>query len=213
MTGTRHLDAERLSPTVASSLLGLPYELVLRYVHELERQGLLKVQREIPGRLFLSPADLDLLRRHHEERPVASKFKVEGDVDQHRYVLQDLKTLASTLETMARLARTRIKVLTQGPASSTTWISTLPAVGLTLRKPIPVSVVSDGKAFSAFCADAGSTASGRNRREAVRALRKLLAMEFVYLGQLASPSEEEAERLADLQRLILRDEGEREEIP
>jgi len=206
------MNAERLSPTDASSLLGIPYELVLQYVHELERQGLLMVHRGKPGRLFISPADLDLLRRHHEERPVASKFKVEGDVDQHRYVLRDLKTLASTLEAMARLARRRIKALTLGPASSTTWISTLPVVGLTLRKPIPVSVVSDGKAFSAFCADAGSTASGRNRREAVQALRKLLAAELVYLDQLTSPSAEEAERLADLARLIVRDGG-REEIP
>lgn len=200
MTGIQHLDAERLSPTDVSSLLGIPYDLVLRYVRELERQGLLTVHREKTGRLFLFPPALDLLRKHHEERPVASKFKIEGDVDQYRHVVQDLKTLASTLEEMARLARARIKELIQGPASSTTWISTLP--GLALRMPIPISVVSDGKAFSASCADTGSTASGRNRVQAVRALRKRLAAEFVYLGQLTSPSQEEAEHLADLQRFI-----------
>jgi transposase len=211
MTRLQNLDAEKLSPTDASSLLGIPYELVLRYVRELERQGLLKVHRERSGRLFLSPADLDLLRKHHEERPLASTFRVEGDVDQHKHVLLDLRTLASTLEAMAKLARARIKELTQGPASSTTWITTLPSAGLTLRKPIAVSVISDGKAFSAFSADTGSTASGRNRAQAVRALRKCLAAEYVYLGQLASPSEEAAERLADLQKFIR--DGEHEETP
>lgn len=210
LTGIRHLNGERLTPTEASALLGIPYDLVLRYVRELERQGLLGTHRTLTGRVFLSPADLELLRKHHEERPVASTFKVEGDIDQHKCVVQDLKTLASTLEEMARLARARIKELIQGPACSTTWISTLPITGVTLRQPIPVTVISDGKAFSAFSADLGSTASGRNRVLAVRALRKRLAVEYVYLDQVAT-SEEEKDRLADLRRFIR--DSEHEEIP
>jgi len=63
MTITRHLDAERLSPTDAASLLGIPYDLLLRYVRELEGQGLLQVQRESSRRLFLSPANLELLKK------------------------------------------------------------------------------------------------------------------------------------------------------
>jgi len=203
MTITRYLDAERLSPTDAALLLGIPYDRLLRYVSELEGQGLLQVQRESSRRLFLSPANLELLRKHHEQRPLASTFKLEGDIDQHKYILRDLKTLASNLEAMAKLTRARLKEMNLGPASSTAWISNLPAKGATLRKPIPVCVVSDGKAFSAFSADTGSSASGRNRVEAVRALRWRLATEYVYLDQLASPSEEEAERLAELKRIIL----------
>ncbi len=162
MTGIRDLKAERLTPTEASALLGIPYDLVLRYVRELEHQGLLEAHRTPIGRVFLSPASLERLRKHHEERPVASTFKVEGDVDQHKHVVQDLKTLAKTLEAMARLAKSRIKALTQAPACSTTWITSLPITGISLRKPIPVTVISDGKAFSAFSGDLGSTASGRN---------------------------------------------------
>jgi hypothetical protein len=154
---------------------------------------------------------LDLLKAHHEQRPIGSKFKVEGDVEQHKLVLRDLKTLADTLEAMARRARRRMKELIQGPACSTSWITTLSVGGLTLRKPVAVTVVSDGKAFSAFSADTGSTASGQNRVQAVRALRKRLAAEYLYLGQLASPSEEEAERLSDLTRSICDSKG--EEIP
>ena len=45
----------------------------------------------------------------------------------------------------------------------------MPVPGVTLRQPIPVSVVSDGKTFSAYSADMGSTASSHNRVEAVRA--------------------------------------------
>ena len=206
----RQLKAESLTPTEASLLLGLPYELVLRYVRELERQGFLQARRTITGRVFLVPTDLELLRKHHEERPVASTFKVEGDVAQHKNVLQDLETLAKTLEAMARLARSRIKALSKAPACSTTWITTLPVAGVTLRKPIPVTVVSDGRAFSAFSGDLGSTASGRNRVQAVQALRKRLAAEYVYLDQVAT-SEEQEERLAELRRFI--HDREREEMP
>ncbi|HEX4960466.1 MAG TPA: hypothetical protein VF173_06485 [Thermoanaerobaculia bacterium] len=174
MTGIRDLKAEKLTPTEASALLGIPYDLVLRYVRELERQGLLAAHRTPAGRVFLSPSDLERLRKHHEDRPVASTFKVEGDIDQHKHTVQDLETLAKTLEAMARLAKSRIKALTQAPACSTTWITSLPIGGISLRKPIPVTVISDGKAFSAFSGDLGSTASGRNRVQAVQALRKRL---------------------------------------
>lgn len=204
------VNAEKLTATEASTLLGIPYEVVLRYARQLEGQGLVSVHRE-NGRLFFSPADLDLLKNHHEERPVGVKFRVEGDVEQHKLVLRDLKTLADTLEAMASLARKRIRELVKGPACSTSWITTLPVGGLTLRKPVSVTVVSDGKAFSAFSADTGSTASGQNRVQAVRALRKRLAAEYVYLGQLASPSEEEWERLSDLTRFI--HDSKSEEIP
>jgi DNA-binding MarR family transcriptional regulator len=205
------MNAERLSPTEASSLLGIPYEVVLRYTRELEKQGLIEVHREHSGRLFLSPADLDLLRKHHENRPIASRFMLEGDIEPHKHAVRDLNTLASTLEAMAKLARRRIKQMVQGPFSSTTWITTLPVVGLTLRKPIAVTVVSDGKAFSAFSADTGSTAYGQNRVQAVRALRKQLAAEYQYLGQLASLSQDEAERLSDLKGFI--SDSLREEVP
>lgn len=194
----------------ASSLLGIPYELVLRYVRELEGEGSIEIERKA-GRLYFSAAHLELIKRHHEKRPQGSKFRVEGNADLHQHVLQDLKTLASTLEAMAKLARVRCKELIKAPACSTTWISTLPVAGLTLRKPIQVSVVSDGKAFSAFCGDTGSTATGRNRPDAVRALRQRLAAEYVYLDQLATLSAEEAERLATLRQLIR--DPEREPIP
>ena len=206
----RQLRAEKLTPTDVASLLGIPYDLVLRYVRELESQGLLVAYRTPTGRVFLSPSDLELLRQRHEERPVGSTLKVEGDIDQHKHVLKDLETLAKTLETMAKLAKKRIKALTRGPACSTTWISTLPIPGVSLRKPIPVTVVSDGKAFSAFSGDVGSTASGRDRVQAVQELRKRLAFEYVYLDQVAT-SKEETERLADLRRFIRDDE--REEKP
>jgi hypothetical protein len=205
----RQLKAESLTPTDASLLLGISYDLVLRYVRELEHQGLLEAYRTPTGRVFLRPADLELLRKHHEERPVASTFKVEGNIDQHKHVLKDLETLAKTLETMAKLARSRIKALTRGPACSTTWISTLPIAEVSLRKPIPVTVVSDGKAFCAFSGDVGSTASGRNRVQAVQELRKRLAFEYVYLDQVAT-SKEETERLEDLRRFIRDDEREEE---
>jgi len=175
----------------------------------LESQGLLVAYRTPTGRVFLSPSDLELLRQRHKERPVASTFKVEGNIDQHKHVLKDLETLAKTLETMAKLARKRIKALTRGPACSTAWISTLPIAGVSLRKPIPVTVVSDGKAFSAFSGDVGSTASGRNRVQAVQELRKRLAFEYVYLDQVAT-SKEETERLEDLRRFIRDDEPEEE---
>jgi hypothetical protein len=193
--------AEKLTATEASILLGIPYDVLLRYAHELEDKGLFSIHRE-SGRLFFSSADLDLLKNHHEQRPVGAKFRVEGDVEQHKLILRDLKTLADTLEAMARRARRRMKALVQGPACSTSWITTLPVGGLTLRKPVAVTVVSDGQAFSAFSADTGSTASGPNRVQAVRALRKRLAAEYLYLVQLPSPSEEEAERLADLKRFV-----------
>jgi DNA-binding MarR family transcriptional regulator len=205
------MNAEKLTPTEASSLLGIPYEVVLRYTRKLEKQGLIQVHREYSGRLFLSPADLDLLRKHHENRPIGSRFMLEGDIEPHKHAVRDLSTLASTLEAMAKLARRRIKQMVQGPFSSTTWITTLPVVGLTLRKPIAVTVVSDGKAFSAFSADTGSTAYGQNRVQAVRALRKQLAAEYQYLGQLASLSEDEAERLSDLKGFI--SDSLREEVP
>jgi DNA-binding MarR family transcriptional regulator len=205
----RQLKAESLTPTDASLLLGISYDRVLRYVRELEQQGLLEAYRTPTGRVFLRPADLELLRKHHEERPVASTFKVAGNIDQHKHVLKDLETLAKTLETMAKLARSRIKALTRGPACSTTWISTLPIAGVSLRKPIPVTVVSDGKAFSAFSGDVESTASGRNRVQAVQELRRRLAYEYVYLDQLAT-SKEETERLEDLRRFIRDDEREEE---
>jgi len=201
VTEIRPIDAERLSPTDVSSLLGIPYELVLKYAHELTVAGLIEVPREA-GRLFFSPAQLEVLRKHHEERPRAGVFRVEGDVDLHKRLLKSLDTLARKLDAMASLARARIKELNKAPASSTSWIITLPAVGFTLRKPIPVSVISDGKAFSASSADTGSTATGKNRVEAVRALRWRLATEYVYLGQLVSPSEGEADRLAELKRFI-----------
>ena len=205
----RQLKAENLTPTDVSLLLGISYDLVLRYVRELEQQGLLEAYRTPTGRVYLRPADLELLRKHHEERPVASTFRVKGNIDQHKHVLKDLETLAKTLETMAKLARSRIKALNRGPACSTTWISTLPMDGVSLRKPIPVTVVSDGKAFSAFSGDVGSTASGRNRVEAVQELRKRLANEYVYLDQVAT-SKEETERLEDLRRFIRDDERKEE---
>jgi hypothetical protein len=197
----RRVNPERLSPTEVSNLLGIPYDLVLKYAHELTGKGLIEIAREA-GKLFFSPAQLEFLRKYHEERPRASGFRVEGDPDLHKRLLKSLDTLASKLDAMASLARARIKELNKAPASSTSWISTLPAVGVTLRKPIPISVISDGKAFSAFSADTGSTATGTNRVEAVRALRWRLANEYVYLDQLASPSEGETERLAELKRFI-----------
>lgn len=201
VTETRSINPERLSPTDVSNILGIPYDLVLKYAHELTATGLIEVAREA-GKLFFSPAQLEALRKHHEERPRASGFRVEGDADLHRRLLKSLATMASKLDAMASLVRARIKELNKAPASSTSWISTLPVVGVTLRKPIPVSVISDGKAFSAFSGDTGSTASGKNRVEAVRALRLRLATEYVYLDQLASPSEGEAERLTELKRFI-----------
>jgi|GEM_PF-4061364 len=47
VTEIRPIDAERLSPTDVSSLLGIPYELVLKYAHELTVAGLIEAGTEV----------------------------------------------------------------------------------------------------------------------------------------------------------------------
>lgn len=163
----RKVDPGRLTPTDVAALLGIHYEAVLRYARELEEKGLLEVQRE-SGKYFFPSRVLPLLRKHHEEGAQASKFRVAGDVDLHKRLLGDLKLTARTLQAMARRIRVLVKDLEKGPASSTAWITTLPATtGLTLREPVAVTVDSDGTVFNAYSADTGSTASGSNRVQAV----------------------------------------------
>ena len=204
-TATRPIDAERLTPADASLLTGIPYETLLRYARELERNGLLKLHRE-SNRILFNREDIEVLLEHHEGNPRGTEFRVEGNVDLHKQLLSDLATIAGNLEVVANKARGLVNLLKKAPVSSTTWIKTLPVEGVTLRKPIPITVVSDGKAFSASSGDIGSTASGPNRVKAVRALRMRLATEYVFLRQLSSLSEAEGERLAELQRFI-RDAG------
>jgi predicted transcriptional regulator len=194
------------SPTDASALLGIPYAAVLRYAKELEKRGLIQARRERNGRVFFSRENLDQLRHHHEHHPSCSRFRAEGEVDHNRHV-SEIDTIASNLEAMAIRARTLADRLKKAPGISTIWIATLPATRLSLRRPLPVSVITDGKAFSAFSADTGSTASGRNRVDAVRALRRCVALEYLYLQELAAlATPEELERLADLKNLIQDDD-------
>jgi hypothetical protein len=204
-TVTRHIDAERLTPTDASLLTGIPYEILLRHARGLERKGLLKLHRE-SNRILFNREDLEVLKEHDEGNPRGTSFRVEGNADLHKRLLSDLAAIADHLEAVANKARGLVNLLKKAPVSSTTWIKTLPVEGVTLRQPIPVSVVSDGKAFSASSGDIGSTATGPNRVKAVRALRMRLATEYVFLRQLSSLSEAEGDRLAELQRFI-RDAG------
>ena len=204
----RKIDAGRLTPKDASALLGIPYETVLRYARELERKSLLKVLKEPSGKVVFTRADLEILRKHHEEDPrgAGSRFRPEADIDLHSRLLSDLRTISENLEAMADRAAALVNRLNKAPVSSTLWVKTIPLVGFKLRDAIPVTVVSDGKAFSALSAELGVEASGRNRISAVRALRERVAAEYLFLDQLKDRSPEEEERMRELDKVIVPEE-------
>ena len=204
---TKGLDPNRLSVKDVSFLLGIYYEGALRYIHELVEAGRIRVEKDHRGQMWIDSGAVEEIRRHHRDRPTVVKF--EGREASREKLGIEARQLAAVAKSLHTRAQKIVKAL-EIPAASSTWIGTIPGVGLRLTSYIPVIVEPQEKGFLASNADLGLEAQGRTRSEAVRALRTRIAADFFYLLQ-KDREEAEEERWQELQRFIRHDEKPDEE--
>jgi hypothetical protein len=199
---TKGLDPSRLSPKDVSFLLGIFYEGALRYIHELEDAGRIRVEKDSRGQMWIDSTAVEEIRRHHRDRPAVAKF--EGKDASREKLRIEARQLAAAAKSLQARAHKLVKAL-EIPAASSTWIGTVPGVGLRLTSYIPVIVEPQEKGFLASSADLGLEAQGRTRQEAVKGLRIRIAADFLYLLQ-KDRDEAEEERWQELLRFIRFDE-------
>ena len=201
------LDPNRLSPRDVSFLLGIYYEGALRYIHELKEAGRIRVEQDRRGQMWIDSRAVEEIRRRHQDRPAVVKF--EGRDASREKLRIEARQLATAAKSLHARAQKLLKAL-EIPVASSTWIGTVPGVGLRLTSHIPVIVDPQDKGFLASSADLGLEAQGRTRSEAVRALRTRIAADFFYLLQ-KDREEAEEERWQELLKFISRDERPAEE--
>ena len=201
------MDPNRLSPKDVSFLLGIFYEGALRYIHEFEDAGRIRVEKDSRGQMWIDSTAVEEIRRHHRDRPAVAKFQGK-DANREKLCIE-ARQLAAAAKSLHARAQKLVKAL-EIPAASSTWIGTVPGVGLRLTSYIPVIVEPQDKGFLASSADLGLEAQGRTRQDAVKGLRTRIAADFIYLLQ-KDRDEADEERWQELLRFIRYDEKPKEE--
>jgi hypothetical protein len=199
---TRGLDPDNLSVSDVALLLGVYYEGVLRTIHELERAGQIEKVWKERGKIRVNSAGVEAIRFRLAQRPNTSSSAQYQEPPTRGKMLVEARQLAAAAEQLHRRARGLMHSLgTPGPTS--TWIGSVPVVGVGLKAQIPVvvEVEPNGRDFRATASDLGLDALGGNRKAAIRALRERIGADYVYL--LAKQrNEEEQARLEELLKYI-----------
>ena len=199
----RGLDPEKVSLRDTALLLGIYYETVVRYMHELAEKGQIEVERE-GSRYWLNSQAVEAIRQLHQNRQDRVEEKYHEDPSKRR-LLPNVRQLASKAEELKQQALEILREV-ETPGACSTWIASVPGVGLRMKSHIPVLVEPAERGFLASAPDLGLDALGRTRSKAVSALRYRIATDFFNLLSKSRDDTEEA-RLGEL-RQYLSDEKE-----
>jgi len=200
----RGLDPDKVSLRDTALLLGIYYEMVLRYMHELLQDGEIEVARK-GNQYFLDSQAVEAIRQRHQSRKDYEVAKYQEEPNRDR-ILAYVRQFTAKAEDLKQQALEVLREV-EKPGPVSTWIASVPGIGLRMKSHIPVLVEAAKGGFVASAPDLDLDALGKTRPKAVTALRFRIAADFFYLLQKGRDAAEEA-RLSELRQYIS-DEEER----